>query len=192
MESCAGPPCHELPVEALFDSIDSVHALGKASQVCHSWRTAARERARAALRGEFLLSVEATTLCLVSELIGSGGTARVYQLAGLPELCIKVCVGGSSVRTCCADPFSHHMSPACRKAERERQIEGDSLEAMYRWESTFSGATDLCGRMSMAECELLMRREHAMMARIPRPLGDVLPRVLGCSVGKQTAEWPSG
>ena len=64
------------------------------------------------------------------------------------------------------------------------------LEAMYRWQSQ---ATDLTGRMSRQECEYLMRQEYALLARVPRPPGDLLPRVIGCGVGgQQSADWPSG
>lgn len=43
---------------------------------------------------------------------------RVAQLAGVKGLCIKVCVGGSGVRTCaCASPITHAIDPTCQKAE---------------------------------------------------------------------------
>ena len=163
----------DLLIEPLFESFVSVETLGIASQVCRSWRASARERARAALRGEMTLEVGDHPVYMASLLLGAGGMGRVYQLAGLPELCIKVCVGGGSVRACgCTDPFSHHFSPACQKTDhKERQVSGDVLVAMYRWQSN---TTDMCGRMSPEGCEDLMREEHALLSRLPRPVGDGL------------------
>ena len=172
-----------------------LHSLGTAALVCREWRAQAHERVRHALRGNAPWAalgtadqrvVKASVAALTGPLIGIGGMSRVYELWGLPELCVKVCVGGRYVRTCdCTSPFDHFFADECSKADAQCKAQaGDVLEAMYRWTSA---TTDLCGRITREDCNRLLRGEYRILCELcgrgtGRPQTTLFPRPLFCGV----------